>query len=74
MTRDDIIRAWKDPTYRASLTIEQLADLPPNPIGGFELSEEELKQAAGAGSSVGGSCGRSNCCWSNATCNEYCDL
>jgi mersacidin/lichenicidin family type 2 lantibiotic len=73
MTRDDIIRAWKDVKFRSTLSKEQLAELPPNPIGTFELTEEELTQAAGAGG-TGGSSVQSDCCWTNPTCNEFCDL
>ncbi|MBO0782751.1 MAG: mersacidin/lichenicidin family type 2 lantibiotic [Ktedonobacteraceae bacterium] len=51
----DIIRAWKDELYRSNLTAEELAQLPENPAGSFELSEEELEAAHGA---RGGSHGR----------------
>jgi len=30
----DIVRAWKDETYRQALGEEQLDTLPANPIGG----------------------------------------
>jgi mersacidin/lichenicidin family type 2 lantibiotic len=43
----DIVRAWKDPEYRKSLTPEQLASLPANPAGTGELTDEELKKTAG---------------------------
>jgi mersacidin/lichenicidin family type 2 lantibiotic len=43
----DLVRAWKDPEYRKSLTAEQLASLPPNPAGAGELSDAELHKAAG---------------------------
>jgi mersacidin/lichenicidin family type 2 lantibiotic len=45
----DIVRAWKDPEYRKTLTSEELASLPPNPAGQPELTEEELATIAGAG-------------------------
>ncbi len=38
----DIVRAWKDIHYRRSLTVEQQALLPENPVGDFELSEADL--------------------------------
>lgn len=44
----DIVRAWKDAAYRASLTEEQQNSLPENPIGGFELTDEEMAMANGA--------------------------
>ncbi|MDB5079267.1 MAG: Type 2 lantibiotic, leader peptide domain [Chloroflexi bacterium] len=43
----DIARAWKDEEYRNSLTPEQLAKLPANPVGDFELQEEELDEISG---------------------------
>jgi len=43
----DIVRAWKDPDYRRTLTAEQLASLPENPAGTEELSDEELSGVSG---------------------------
>ncbi len=45
----DIVRAWKDPEYRKSLTPEELASLPPNPAGDTEIPEEDLTTVSGAG-------------------------
>ena len=42
MSQVDIIRAWKDPTYRRSLSVVELAALPENPAGQVELTDEEL--------------------------------
>jgi mersacidin/lichenicidin family type 2 lantibiotic len=47
MHKIDIVRAWKDPLYRASLSAEELAQLPDNPAGAIELSEDRLKVVAG---------------------------
>lgn len=49
MTKDMIIRAWKDPSFRASLSAEQLAALPANPAGmsAVELNETELCEVVG---------------------------
>lgn len=44
----DLIRAWKDESYRESLTPEQRAAVPANPAGAVELSEEELAGVDGA--------------------------
>ena len=41
----DIVRAWKDESYRQSLSEEELKALPPCPAG--ELSEQELTAIAG---------------------------
>jgi mersacidin/lichenicidin family type 2 lantibiotic len=44
----DVIRAWKDPVYRARLSREEIAGLPDHPSGLVELSEEQLRSASGA--------------------------
>ncbi|EDX76037.1 hypothetical protein MC7420_5471 [Coleofasciculus chthonoplastes PCC 7420] len=70
MSNLDIIRAWKDEEYRNSLSDEQRAQLPENPAGMIELSDEDMGAISGgfaASRSVsrqGGcscSCG-GNCC------------
>lgn len=43
----DIVRAWKDPSYRAGLRADELAYIPTHPAGLVELSDEQLKEAAG---------------------------
>lgn len=49
MNRERIIRAWKDPEYRASLSTEERAALPECPAGRSltELQDEELAEAVG---------------------------
>lgn len=47
MLLDRVIRAWKDPEYRQSLSTEEQAQLPENPAGAIELSDDELEMAAG---------------------------
>jgi mersacidin/lichenicidin family type 2 lantibiotic len=49
MNPDMIIRAWKDPTYRAGLSEEQRAALPESPSGKplSELDEGELEDVVG---------------------------
>ena len=47
MLRDKIIRAWKDPEFRQSLSEEEREHLPENPAGAIELTDEELDLAAG---------------------------
>lgn len=39
MKKLDIIRAWKDESYRNSLSAEQISQLPANPAG--NLSEDQ---------------------------------
>jgi mersacidin/lichenicidin family type 2 lantibiotic len=43
----DITRAWKDPEYRKSLTPEERASIPENPVGPVPMSEEDLKAVVG---------------------------
>jgi mersacidin/lichenicidin family type 2 lantibiotic len=47
MSSNNIIRAWKDPNYRNSLSEAERAALPPNPAGLIELTDAELDGAAG---------------------------
>ena len=51
----DIVRAWKDETYRRSLSQEQQAQLPANPAGELELSDAELQSVHGAHGGSSGS-------------------
>lgn len=53
MLRDRIIRAWKDPEYRTALSEEDRAELPENPAGAIELTDEELDLATGGQYSAG---------------------
>ncbi len=45
----DVVRVWKDMTYRASLSAEEQALLPAGPAGELELSEADLEIVNGAG-------------------------
>jgi len=49
MKKEVIVRAWKDPVFRASLAPEERAELPENPSGKAlaELDESWLCQAVG---------------------------
>lgn len=51
MNTELIIRAWKDPEFRASLTSEERSALPECPAGQAftELDESELQDAVGGG-------------------------
>ncbi|EAU66961.1 hypothetical protein STIAU_4624 [Stigmatella aurantiaca DW4/3-1] len=55
MNPKNIIRAWKDPAFRASLSPEERAALPESPSGQplSELSEEELLGITGGQVSKG---------------------
>jgi len=47
MSKKDVIRAWKDPNYRKSLSPAELAALPANPAGATELTDAELGSVSG---------------------------
>ena len=49
MKKDMIIRAWKDPAFRAGLSAEERAEVPECPAGSSlsELDEVSLAQAVG---------------------------
>jgi mersacidin/lichenicidin family type 2 lantibiotic len=49
MSNEDIIRAWKDENYWESLDPEQKAQLPENPAGIIELSDEQSQSINGGG-------------------------
>ena len=47
MRNMDIIRAWKDPEYRLSLSEAEKALLPDHPAGIIELTDDEMGVVAG---------------------------
>ena len=49
MSNIDIIRAWKDEDYRNSLSEEQKAQLPDNPAGAINLTDEQMGTITGGG-------------------------
>ena len=49
----DVIRAWKDQTYRQTLNDEQKDALPEHPAGNLELSDDELEAVFGGGHGIG---------------------
>jgi mersacidin/lichenicidin family type 2 lantibiotic len=60
MNKNDVIRAWKDPFYRASLSEEAQATLPQHPAGITVLSDDQLTTA-----------GASTPTTTAITCTEY---
>lgn len=54
MANIDIIRAWKDEEFRNSLSEEQKAQLPDNPAGLVDLTDEDLNAVAGGRRYSGG--------------------
>jgi mersacidin/lichenicidin family type 2 lantibiotic len=51
---NNIVRAWKDETYRQSLSTEAQAMLPANPAGEIELTDTQLATVYGASDSKEG--------------------
>jgi mersacidin/lichenicidin family type 2 lantibiotic len=43
----DVVRAWKDEEYRASLSEDQRAALPQSPANLDELTDEQLEELSG---------------------------
>src|SRR5919199_996646 len=53
MSHIDIIRAWKDEEYRASLSEAELAQLPENPAGLIEIADIDHMELADTAMAVG---------------------
>jgi mersacidin/lichenicidin family type 2 lantibiotic len=66
MSTLQIVRAWKDQTYRRSLTKEQLADLPAHPAG-----EIEFESGAVAAKTNGRKCEAPTTAVCTAFCTPY---
>lgn len=47
MKKVDIVRAWRDPEYYASLTEAEKAQVPAHPAGTMDLEDQDLTFAAG---------------------------
>jgi mersacidin/lichenicidin family type 2 lantibiotic len=47
MSHENIIRAWKDENFRNSLSETERVQLPDHPVGSVELTDTDLKAAAG---------------------------
>jgi mersacidin/lichenicidin family type 2 lantibiotic len=77
----NIVRAWKDPEYRATLSGTELADLPAHPCGPVELGDDALSRIAAGASTEQlqtlGCCGgwtQDSVCYScGASCNGSCE-
>ena len=49
MSNRNVIRAWKDPVYRNSLSQAERSAIPANPAGAIEISDEDLGKVSGGG-------------------------
>lgn len=75
MSQQDIIRAWKDRDYRESLSEEQRSQLPENPAGITDLSDEVLESIvgglmAGTGTGTGTGGGGGTGCGTGGNCTS----
>jgi mersacidin/lichenicidin family type 2 lantibiotic len=52
MSNEQIIRAWKDASYRSSLGAAEIAQLPAHPAGLVELSDAQLNAVSGGNGPV----------------------
>lgn len=52
MSRQKVIRAWKDPEYRSKLSNAERELLPEHPAGVINLSDTDLEAAAGGQAST----------------------
>lgn len=50
----NIVRAWKDEFYRQSLSDEERTQLPENPVGELDLTDEEMGSVFAAGGQQAG--------------------
>ena len=66
MSKQSIIRAWKDETYRRGLSAAERAALPENPAGRVDLDELTAAELAGVDGGYGvqsGFCTRVETCY-----------
>ena len=56
MMNAQLINAWKNPAFRATLSESEMATLAANPAGMIELSLSDLDGIAGGGNTGGGGC------------------
>ena len=47
MKKESILRAWRDPEYRESLSAEERAALPAHPSAAIDLRDEQLTTVRG---------------------------
>ena len=83
MSNRNIIKAWKDPGYRNTLSQAERDALPPNPAGSVEISDEDLGKIAGGAINTTacsavctirctGPCTLGECTWSFACTVGFC--
>lgn len=74
MSNENIIRAWKDESYRKQMSEEAQAQLPKHPAGLVELDGSELDTAVGGiGRITRIPCSAVDACPSALGCTRACD-
>lgn len=71
----NIARAWKDAEYRKTLSADELASLPENPVGAVEITDDEASTIMGMGGGGGGShtcCENLSICVDSVLCSVIC--
>lgn len=80
ITQVDVVRAWKDASYRNQLSAEQLATLPANPIENAREGLDAMLMGAGEKSqaqqanSSGLICTWSGECMGGQSCNPFVNI
>jgi mersacidin/lichenicidin family type 2 lantibiotic len=59
MNVKNVVKAWRNPAFRSTLSATELAQLPGNPAGMIELSGTALDAVAGGGHGSGKGSGKS---------------
>lgn len=68
----NIARAWKDAEYRKTLSANELALLPENPVGAVEISEDEASDIVGMWGGSNTCCENISVCVNSVICSIIC--
>lgn len=74
MTSEQIVRAWKDADYSASLSTSESSVVPTNPAGTIDLSDSALGDVAGGDMLMATEWLESLGCCQGITQKGYCDF
>ena len=74
MTPDQIVRAWKDADYGATLPLDAASAVPAHPAGAIELADDALGLVAGGDMLMNTEYLESLGCCKGVTQSGYCDL
>ncbi|MBV8645617.1 MAG: mersacidin/lichenicidin family type 2 lantibiotic, partial [Candidatus Eremiobacteraeota bacterium] len=61
-----MVRAWRDPLFRAALPVDTLRELPPHPAGVADDDDDAIVRDI----TFGGGCGTAGC--SRVVCTDPC--